>query len=563
MMNYPLLEFKEEVIDEIRRIADVSEDRIDIEIPSEERGDFAFPCYSLSPILEKDPESIAEMIALDMELERGKVDQTGPYLNFKIDDQYLSKETINGCLKYKEKFGELPAKKKKIIIEHTSANPNGPLHVGRARNPIIGDTLARVYKKIGYDVERQYYVNDIGRQMAILTWGRENLDEEDLPPPEREKEDYDLVRYYQRTNQMLEEEEGLEREIREIIRSMERGDKEVFNLLKKNSDAVLSGITRSLKRLNINFDSYQYESTFIEDGSVERVIERLSKLEETEHEEGALYFSLGNNEIFITREDGTNLYPTRDIAYHIWKAERADTLIDILGEDHKTHGEFMKEALHALEVEPLPVIVFHSFVSFEGEEMSTRKGTYVTLDEFMDTSEEKARDEILKRREDLSEGEVGDIAEKVGLSAVRYNVIRVQPGKPIDFKWDEALNFQGDSAPFIQYSYARAHGIIDKSDEEVRQKELNLEELEDGEVQLLKKIAELPLTLRKAADSNAPHKVARYAHQLAAEFNQFYRDYPVLESEDKRKERLAIVKSFTYSMESVLDTLGMKKPKKM
>jgi len=562
-MNYPLLEFKEEVIDEIRRIADVSEDRIDIEIPSEERGDFAFPCYSLSPILEKDPESIAEMIALDMELERGKVDQTGPYLNFKIDDQYLSKETINGCLKYKEKFGELPAKKKKIIIEHTSANPNGPLHVGRARNPIIGDTLARVYKKIGYDVERQYYVNDIGRQMAILTWGRENLDEEDLPPPEREKEDYDLVRYYQRTNQMLEEEEGLEREIREIIRSMERGDKEVFNLLKKNSDAVLSGITRSLKRLNINFDSYQYESTFIEDGSVERVIERLSKLEETEHEEGALYFSLGNNEIFITREDGTNLYPTRDIAYHIWKAERADTLIDILGEDHKTHGEFMKEALHALEVEPLPVIVFHSFVSFEGEEMSTRKGTYVTLDEFMDTSEEKARDEILKRREDLSEGEVGDIAEKVGLSAVRYNVIRVQPGKPIDFKWDEALNFQGDSAPFIQYSYARAHGIIDKSDEEVRQKELNLEELEDGEVQLLKKIAELPLTLRKAADSNAPHKVARYAHQLAAEFNQFYRDYPVLESEDKRKERLAIVKSFTYSMESVLDTLGMKKPKKM
>ncbi len=562
-MNYPLLEFKNEIIDEIKRIADVSEDRIDLEIPSEERGDFAFPCYSLSPILEKDPESIAENIALDIELERGEVDQMGPYLNFRIDEQYLSKETINGCLKYKERFGELPPKEKKIIIEHTSANPNGPLHVGRARNPIIGDTLARVYDKIGYDVERQYYVNDIGRQMAILTWGRENLDEEDLPPPEREKEDYDLVRYYQRANQMLEEEERLEVEIREIIRSMERGDKQVFNLLKKNSDAVLAGITKSLKRLNINFDSYQHESTFIEDGSVKEVIERLSKLEETEHEEGALYFNLGNNEIFITREDGTNLYPTRDIAYHIWKAGRADVLIDILGEDHKTHGEFIKEALRALDVEPLPETVFHSFVSFEGEEMSTRKGTYVTLDEFMDTSEEKARDEILKRRDDLSEEEVREIAEKVGISAVRYNVIRVQPGKPIDFKWDEALNFQGDSAPFIQYSYARAHGIIDKSEEEVREEDLNFEGLEDGEVQLLKKISELPLTLMEAAESNAPHKMARYAHELAAEFNQFYRDYPVLESEDKRKERLAIVKSFSYSIGSVLDALGMKKPRKM
>jgi len=561
-MKYPLLEFKEEIIDEIRRIADVSEDRIDLEIPSEERGDFAFPCYSLSPILENDPESIAEMIALDMDLERGEVDQTGPYLNFRIDEQYLSKETITGCLKEQEKFGELPLEEIKIIIEHTSANPNGPLHVGRARNPIIGDTLARIYEKIGYDVERQYYVNDIGRQMAILTWGRQNIDEEDLPPLVREKKDYDLVRYYQKANQMLEE-ERLETEVREIIRSMERGDEEVFNLLKKNSDAVLSGITSSLERLNINFDSYQYESTFIEDGSVNEVIEKLSKLDETENEEGALYFNLGENEIFITREDGTNLYPARDVAYHIWKAARADALIDILGEDHKVHGEFIKEALRTLSIDPLPEIVFYSFVSFEGEEMSTRKGSYVTLDEFMDTAEEKAREEILKRRDDLSESEVRDIAEKVGLSAVRYNVIRVQPSKPIDFKWDEALNFQGDSAPFIQYSYARAHGIIDKSEEEVTEEGLNFEELEEGEIGLMKKIAELPLILMKSAENKAPHKMARYAHELAAEFNQFYRDYPVLDSEYKRKERLAIVKSFSYSMESVLDALGMKKPRKM
>lgn len=561
-MNYPLLEFKKEIIKEIVKVVDVSEERIELEIPSEERGDFAFPCYSLSSVLEKDPESIAETIAEGIDLERGEVEQTGPYLNFKIDERYLSKETINGCLEKKRRYGELPTKEKKLIIEHTSANPNGPLHVGRARNPIIGDTLARIYEKIGYEVERQYYVNDIGRQMAILTWGEQNLDEDDLPTPERDKEDYDMVRYYQRANQMLEEDEGLETEIRGIIRAMERGDQEVFNSLKKNSKTVLSGITRSLERLNIFLDSYQYESSFIEDGSVQEVIEKLSELEETEEEESALYFNLNDIKIFITREDGTNLYPTRDIAYHIWKADRADTLIDILGEDHKTHGKFIGEALRALDIEPLPTIVFHSFVTFEGQEMSTRKGTYVTLDEFIDTSEEKAREEILKRRDDLSEEDVEDIAEKVGISAVRYSVIRVQPGKPIDFKWDEALNFQGDSAPFIQYSYARAHGIIDKT-EGLERKGLDFEGLEEGEVRLLKTIAHFPLILFEAAESNAPHKMARYAYELAAEFNQFYRDYPVLDSEEKRQERLAIVKSFSYSMESVLDALGMKKPRKM
>lgn len=562
-MSYPMLEFKDEIIEEIKGAVDVPEGKIDIEIPPEERGDFAFPCYPLSPILEKDPESIAEMIHDEIDLKRGEVNKAGPYLNFKINERYLSEKTIEGCLKKEKRFGELPQKDKKIIIEHTSANPNGPLHVGRARNPIIGDTLARIYEKIGYEVERQYYVNDIGRQMAILTWGQKNLEEDDLPPPKRDKEDYDLVRYYQKASQMLEEEEGLESEIRKIIKAMEEGDEEIFTSLKKNSEKVLSGITRSLERLNIKFDSYQNESSFIEDGSVKDVIEDLSGLEDTEDEEGALYFKLDDDKIFITREDGTNLYPTRDIAYHIWKAGRADGLIDVLGEDHKTHGRFIKEALEALQIEPLPETVFHSFVTFEGEEMSTRKGSYVTLDEFMDTSEEKAKEEILKRRDDLSEEEVEKIAEKVGLSAVRYNLIRVQPGKPIDFKWDEALNFQGDSAPFIQYSYARAHGILEKAKDDVSMEGLDLEELEEGEIRLLKKISKLPMTLLNSAESNAPHKMSQYAQELAAEFNQFYRDYPVLESEEKRRERLAIVKSFSYSMESVLDTLGMKKPKIM
>jgi len=561
-MSYPMLEFKENIKEEIQRVTDVPKEELKIEKPPSDRGDFAFPCFPLAPILEKDPKSIAEEIASKIELEKGDVEQTGPYLNFTIDPAHISLETIKGCIEKKDDFGSFQPKNERMIIEHTSANPNGPLHVGRARNPIIGDTLARIYKKIGYDIVREYYVNDIGRQMAILTWGRENLEEEEIPPPEREKKDHELVRYYQEANRLLEEDEGLEEEIRDMIKSMEEGDENIFNSLKENSESVLSGIIESLNRLNICFDSFKHESSLISDGSVDETIRRLSSLDKTEREEGALYFRSDDDKIFLTREDGTNLYPARDIAYHLYKAERAEKLIDILGEDHKSHGRFIERALVSLGVKA-PQIVFYSFVTFEGGEMSTRKGTYVTLDDFMDTAEEKARDEILKRRDDLPEDVIGEISKKVGLSAVRYNIIKVQPSKPIDFRWDEALNFQGDSAPFIQYSYARAHGILDKGERTGEIDDIDTSEIAEGEISLLKKIAELPLTLKNAAQDNAPHKMARYAYELASEFNQFYRDYPVLEAEYKRDLRLLIVKSFVFAMGSVLDSLGIEKTKKM
>ncbi|MFP4000688.1 MAG: arginine--tRNA ligase [Thermoplasmata archaeon] len=562
-MTYPILEFKEEIKQEISRIIEISEDKIDIERPPKEKGDFAFPCYPLSPILQDDPENIADELSSEIELERGEVRRSGPYLNFSIDEEYIAKETIKACIEKEDDYGALPRKEEKMIVEHTSANPNGPLHVGRARNPIIGDTLARIYDKVGYDVEREYYVNDIGRQMAILSWGLKNLEEDQLSLPQRDKVDHKMVRYYQQASRLLEKDEELEEEIRNIIRDMEKGDEEVFSSLKENAEEVLSGITTSLKRLNIHFDNFRNESTLIEDGSVKKAIERISKLEETGDEDGALYFESDDDKIFITREDGTNLYPARDVAYHLSKAERAERLIDILGEDHKAHGEFIRAVLSSLGIDP-PEIVFYSFVTFEGGEMSTRKGSYVTLDEFMDTAEEKADKEILKRRDDLSEETVREISKKVGLSAVRYNIIRVQPKKPIDFRWEEALNFQGDSAPFIQYSYTRARSILEKADSRIETDDLKIkrQDLEDGELRLLKKIAELPLSFHEASGNNAPHRIAEYAHELAAEFNQFYRDYPVLDS-DKKELRLSMVKSFSCAMSSVLDSLGMEKPKKM
>ena len=566
-MGYILIDIKEQIKRKVREYLGLDEDvKIPIEIPSKERGDYALPCFTFASVLKKSPAQIAKDIVEELEIDNGQLEQAGPYVNFRIDDEYLIKRTIISAIK-DERFGKLPDKDEKILVEHTSANPNGPLHVGRARNPIIGDTVARIYEMAGYDVEKQYYVNDIGRHMAILAWGRMNLDEDNLSAPGRNKIDYQIVRYYQEASRLLEEDENLENEIRDIIKQMEKGEEEIFDLFKDSSKKVLEGITQSLSRLNIDLDSYKNESEFIIDGSVNETIDMMERLEESDHEDGALYFEIDDNKTFITRKDGTNLYPARDIAYHIWKSKHSDNLVNILGEDHKLHGEFLIEALSALNISPIPEMIFYSFVTFEGKEMSTRKGCYVTLDEFMDTAHEKAREEILKRRDDLDDETVESIAEKVGLGAVRYNIIKVQPGKPIDFRWEEALDFHGNSAPFIQYTHARASSILRKWDGE-EQEMLDLMDRgvqldEQGELALIKKIAEFSRVIKEAKENKSPHKIANYAYQLSAEFNQFYRDYPVLKSKDKKNERIILVKAFKNVISNVLYTLGIDAPEKM
>lgn len=564
-MGYILDEFEKEIIKEIKKTLSLDEEiDIPLEVPDEERGDFAVPCFIFSKHLKKSPVEIAETIADQIKLNSGTAKQTGPYVNFTVDRQQLIKDTIKKCLEYKDSFGSYPPRDEKIILEHTSANPNGPLHVGRARNPIIGDTLARVYKKMGYGVERQYFVNDIGRQMAIFTWGSMNIDEDELSEPERDKIDYSMVRYYQKANALLENNPEIEDEVREIIHAMEMGDEEVLKIFKANAEKVLMGVTGSLERLNITLDGFKSESDFIVDGSVNEVIKEMDELDSCGREEGALYFEEDGKRTFLTRDDGTNLYPARDLAYHMWKAERADVLLNVLGEDHKLHGTFLKDALSALNIKPIPQMVFYSFVSFEGQEMSTRKGIYVTLDDLMDTAQEKAEEEILKRRDDLSEKEIKNISEKVGMGAVRFNIIKVQPEKHIDFVWEDAINFQGDTGPFIQYTYARSCGILNKFQGEVSLSDGDISKLnEGGEVKLIKTMAKFPRILSKAHTQNSPHILAKYALELASEFNQFYRDHHVLKSEDKKTERILLVKAYRYVLKSLLDTLGLEAPESM
>ena len=475
---YPLDQCKKEITTELQKVLAKYHwnEEIKLEIPPEGMGDFAFPCFSLAPLLKKSPMEIAKEIAVKIPKNKWikTVEAKGGYINFFINNTCLTAVTLQSILEKKNTYGYLPKKKKKVIIEHTSANPNGPLHVGRARNPIIGDTLVRIFKAAGYDVESQFYLDDMGKQVAILAWGVNNIEKRDIPVSENKKMDHQYVGFYQLANERMKSDETVTQEINDIVKKLEHGDHKTIESIHTSYTPVLDGIKQSLLRINIHIDTFIPESTFIYNKDVERVIEELKKTPYCHEQENAFYLDMEpfgiqgrNTKFFFLRNDGTTLYATRDIAYHQWKAKHADMLVNVLGEDHKLESKQVKIALELLQTKILPQVVFYAFVSLPGGKMSTRRGRVVYLDDLIDECIERAYEEVKKRRaNELTDSQMKKIAKIVGIGALRYNIIKVQPEKDIMFKWEDALNFEGNAVPFIQYAHARACSILGKNKDE-------------------------------------------------------------------------------------------------
>lgn len=575
-MNYPLNEAKKEIIATLENLLSELnyECEIKIEIPPEDMGDFAFPCFSLAPIAKRSPNEIAKDIASKISKSKWveKVEAKGGYVNFLIDNKNLTISTLNSILEMKERYGNLEKKDKKAIVEHTSANPNGPLHVGRARNPIIGDTLVRIFNAAGYNVESQFYLDDMGKQVAILTWGVNNLPSKDITESEIDKPDHQLVGYYQKANELMEADKRVEEEISGIVNRSEAGDNKTIEQIHKAYSPVLEGIIESLGEINISIDRFVPESDFVKDKSADLVVEKLKKSKYCHQEKGAFYLNLKhfgvhgrNTKFFFIRSDGTTLYATRDIAYHLWKAKQADLLINVLGEDHKLESKQVEIALDLMGSEKIPQVIFYAFVSLPGGKMSTRRGRVVYLDDLIDECIKRAYGEVKKRRgNDLSEKKMKEIAEIVGIGALRYNIIKVQPEKDIVFKWEEALNFEGNAAPFIQYSHARACSIISKKHDEIKDIDPSLLR-HASELQLVKNLARLPIVVQESFDGYRPHLIASYLFDTASMFNQFYRDCPVLPEKHVklRKARLALVYSTKTILKNGLNLLGITAPEEM
>ena len=575
-MNYSLFEAKLQITsalkDALSKLKYKSE--VKLEIPPGEMGDFAFPCFPLVPVAKKSPNEIAKEIASKIQKNKWieKVDAKGAYVNFYLDKNSLKSNVLKTIFDKKEKYGFLESKNKKVIVEHTSANPNGPLHVGRARNPIIGDTIVRIFKAAGYSVKSQFYLDDMGKQVAILAWGVNNLKESEIPKAESEKPDHKTVGFYQSASKLMQDDLKIADEISKIVKKSEEGDDKTIQMVHKAYKPVLEGMKESMNRININFDSFVPESDFVKDKSVDFVVEKLNKSKHSAEEDNALYIDMEpfgvqgrNTKFFYLRKDGTTLYATRDVAYHLWKAKQADKLINVLGEDHKLESKQVEIALKLVGAKLLPNVIFYSFVSLPGGKMSTRRGRVVYLDDLIDECVQRAYDEVKKRRgAELSEKKMKQIAEIIGIGALRYNIIKVQPEKDIEFKWEEALNFEGNSSPFIQYSHARASSILAKSNDAIKDFDATLLK-DEAELSLIKTLARFPIVIDEACEGCKPHSIANYLFEVASSFNQFYRDCPVLPEKNKeiRIARLSLVEATKIVLKNGLDLLGIISPEEM
>lgn len=510
--------------------------------------------FALAKQKKQAPVKIAQDLVAELlknpELAGIQVEAKGPYINFIFGKEYVS-DTIKAAVK--PGYGALEKKTTRVVLEHTSANPNGPLHVGHIRNSIIGDTLARAFRKAGYRLEVQYYVNDMGRQIAIVVWGFIHLDN---TQEKGEKEDAHIARIYIAANREIEKNPEITQQVNELMQLVEKGDTATVKKFRNEVSRCLEGFAVTMKNLNVSHDRFVWESDFIRNGYTERIINRIKKLPQARQEE-TLALDLSEfgfeNKYVIRRSDGTSVYAARDLAFHAWKGANFDRMIDVLGADHKLIGAQLQCTLKLLG-DKVPEIVHFEFVSLPEGSMSTRAGKFVSADDLITEINKRAFDEVTARRPELDEPARRAIARSVGLAAVRYDIVKVSPEKSTVFDWKEALDFERQSGPYIQYSHARACSILDKAGpfEEC----FNLET--PAEIALAKQIAKLPMVIERVIAELRPHILATYSRELADTFNSFYHFDPVLKSEGMvRNRRLTLVKAAQNTLKESLETLGI------
>jgi arginyl-tRNA synthetase len=529
----------------------------DLALESSPHADLASSVsFRLSPVLRKKPSLIAAEIHNAIPKDGrcryiDRVELVGPYLNFFMNRQFLS-AVLDQALANADNAWT-GSMKQRVIVEHTSANPDGPLHVGHIRNSVIGDTLVRILRRAGCSVDAQYYINDMGRQEAMVVVGCDHFQ------LDGSKADHAIAKVYIAANRAMDADPNIRKEADVVMEKYEAGDPEIENKIKRAVKYAIKGIEETLHRMNIRHDSYHWESEFVRNGDVADILGNLEKTGLIEWEDGAFQLDLSSfgfeKKMVLRRADGTSLYITRDLAYHRWKAENSDRMVDVLGADHKLISSQLRTALRLIGIRE-PEIVIFEFVSLPTGSMSTRRGKFISADELLDEVEKQAFIEVTNRRPDEDEEFRKEVARQVAIGAVRYDVVRVSADKATTFDWSRALDFEKLSAPFIQYSHARACSILRKAGDIAKFDPDLL--TGENEVTLIKKIAQFDLVIDRAARELKPHQLATYARELAETFNLFYRFSPVLDApEDLRSSRIALVGAARNALKVTLETLGI------
>jgi len=610
--------------------------------PTPEFGELASSvCFDLAKQLGKKPRELAEKIVNAIDVSDfplvESVEAAGEgYVNFHANLTKLATMTFQSVKKLGSEYGFVKTdKSQKIIVEHTSKNPISPVTIGQARNPILGDSIAKILKSRGNVVYCHFYVDDVGRQTAIIAYGYERLGK----PKLEGKLDHQIGAIYSVTSCIIEvnrlkreiekakqtgvldevsqyqkqldewasvaaeleskfpmlfaqlfekigKKEDLETEVNNLNCAYESGEEKARILVREVCQLCLDGIKETLAKVNIFIDSFDWESDLVWSGQVTRTLEKLKKTPyvfeignvlEFNAEKVAQNFDLKKAfnlseeheipSLTLVRADGTTLYTTRDIPYSLQKFKKADKVINVIGMEQTLPQLQLKLALYALGHGELAKNLTHfayNLVSLPGYRMRSRMGRYITFDEVIDEAVKRAYEEVSKRSPHLSEEEKKKIADIVGIGAVKYALVEVDPTKPVVFTWDRVLNFERNSAPYIQYSHARACSIIRKASREPEKPDYSLLK-EPLERDLTLMLSRFPEIFIEATENLKPNLIADFVNSLSDKFNTFYTALPVIKAKPQKLSdaRLVLVYAVRTVLQNSLTLLGIEAPERM
>ena len=529
--------------------------------PKLDLGDVALRTFEAARKLKMPPPAFAQKLADDVSFgaEVVAVNVAGPYANFKLDRAIVGKRIIDAVYDRGAQYGSSGVGTGlKALLEHTSINPNASPHVGRARNAMIGDSLARLFRFEGYDLEVQYYVNDIGRQIAFLVLACDD-------PTGMSFED--MLQTYADANTRAESDPEFAEAGYQLLKDIEEGQPEAQKRFRTVTDLCLNGQVAVLGRLGIEYDRFVRESEFVKDERLEGVLDSL-------REKGALFTDeedrvmvdlqkLGREYdegryVALLRSNGSSLYFYRDLAYTMFKIEQDTSLnVIVLGEDHLLYMQQLQLILESAD-KGCPEPVYYSYILLKDGKMSTRQGQVILLSDFLDEARTRATEKVDAQCTDLDVEERQSIAEHVAVAAIRFAILRVGANKNVIFDWEQSLSFSGDTGPYVQYSCARIASILRKADSAGDVPDEFVLEA-DAEWALLAKINSFGDVVQTAMQQRSCAPVAQYALDLARQFTGFYHDCPVVAAptEALRDSRLTICAATRQTLDNALHLLGI------
>lgn len=539
-----------------------------IEIPAESSmGDFAFPCFRLAKVLKKAPPLIAQDVAAGLNDEDifDKVENVNGYVNMFLKREEFSANVLKEVLEKKEKYGSSTiGENRKVIVEFSSPNIAKPFHIGHIRSTVIGNAINKIYAFLGYDVERINHLGDYGTQfgkmiVAYRKWGKE---QDVIEAPIKT-----LLGYYVKFHEEAEADPSLEDEARAVFTKLENGEEEEVRLWQRFRDESLKEFNRVYKMLGIEFDSYAGESFYSD--KMARVVQMLKDKNLLKESDGAQVVDLEEYNLgtaLIMKKDGSTLYITRDIAAAVYRKEHYDfykniyvvasqqnlhfqqwiKIIDLLG------NQWAKDCIH----------IPFGLVSLEEGTMSTREGRVVFLEDVLNRAINQTKKIIIEKN--VNTDNIEEAAKQIGIGAVIFQELSNGRIKDYTFSWEKVLNFEGETGPYVQYTYARAGSIIRRGDMEITDQVSYSFINGDCGYELCKLIYRFPDVVVEAAERYEPSIVTRHIVDIAQAFNKFYNDEHILvENEEERKAKLLLVYAAKQTIKNGLSLLGMESPEKM